>query len=1027
MNSQIAKKRISDVIRVDTITSSRADFLATHVEVKNIQLTKSYDGKTEKILSEQEALNQYVFNPNNQHQLILVVGLSGTGKSHLIRWFSTRLDSIHAENEVVLFIRRSDNSLKGTIKQLLDLEEVAQIPNKDIYDRLVRASSVIDEKKLKSTIYHQFIVEIENDENDEILSNNKKKRLAALLKNDAFQARLLGDDLAIDRIYQKVAQSKNGDSRDVVALFNAKDFSVDEDFVESLVRDEAEKNARIMATSLSGDIEFQDVVASYMNTLVNNVIQSCTGLEPGDFEEVFKEIRRELKRQGKELTLLIEDITAFTGVNIALLNVISLPNTGMYEDLCRISSIIGTTTAYFEDVFPANYRDRVTNYMKISDEAFGADAGSLCEFVAKYLNAMSLPTSVLDDWVSNGADDSEYPIHDDKEGAKWDRVNIKGKKSLNLFPFTRTAIIKLFQLLPEHQQTPRYLLRDVVERVVRNYLSGPDVFPSMSVEKLESFPWNPYDHRTRLLQLVNEEEFKRMDLFIRIWGNANLNSTKDEAGNNYLSGIPAFCYSDLNMPLISGVDGGVEPTPPPQPGPGQGQGQGASPEPPEPPKPASADPNQVAFQLGIQTIYKWIEGGSLNFDSTKKDAKMMQQARDEMNRYIYNAINWQIEGISIDNISKFTSRDFIEFERQSKKVGKSLVMLNATPQTQNVLEAFVAYVTLGEGKTWSFKGGEWYQYQVQLWFERIKKEVVEKIKSFNGIDVDYQECAMSAELIRDIVFGQYKGTTLEGMTESLLWETELKKVPMNSSHSKEWISLMTSINDNSARIKDTILSYYNIIQGAGGKNKFLDHALIKTDFKKVIRRRLLMDESILAEKDPFKPRQDIRIIYRDIISKLDKVSAAEVTLASEKLEQLSLFIDYEDIDDEELLELVDTVEEFYSNANKAQVNVKYDQDIIDAVRKDVKPISNAISNVIKAVSLTDPIDILMAFSQDPLVRIDKLLMLLLKVNADIKYVTNDVAKRKEKIGEINNGSGAYSLQKKAIEDGLVMIEEWEAK
>ena len=66
------------------------------------------------------------------------------------------------------------------------------------------------------------------------------------------------------------------------------------------------------------------------------------GLEPGDFEQVFLEIRRELKRQGKSLTLLIEDITAFTGVNVALLNVLSYNNTGMYEDLCRISSIIGT-------------------------------------------------------------------------------------------------------------------------------------------------------------------------------------------------------------------------------------------------------------------------------------------------------------------------------------------------------------------------------------------------------------------------------------------------------------------------------------------------------------------------------------------------------------------------------------------------------------------------------------------------------------------------------------------------------------
>ena len=144
MNSQITKKRIGDVIKVDTITSSQADFMATHVEVKNIQITQSYEGKTEKTLTEDEAYYQYVVNPENKHQLILVVGLSGTGKSHLIRWFSTKLQREHYDSEVVLFIRRSDNSLKGTIKQLLELEEVAQIPNKDVYERLVRATTVID-------------------------------------------------------------------------------------------------------------------------------------------------------------------------------------------------------------------------------------------------------------------------------------------------------------------------------------------------------------------------------------------------------------------------------------------------------------------------------------------------------------------------------------------------------------------------------------------------------------------------------------------------------------------------------------------------------------------------------------------------------------------------------------------------------------------------------------------------------------------------------------------------------------------
>lgn len=114
MNSEIAKSRIGEVIRIDTVTSTQADFLATHVPVQNIHIRKKWDSKTDKIMSEEKVFNKYVLNTENEHQFIIVIGSSGAGKSHLIRWFAARLEQAAPENEVVLFVRRSDNSLKGT-------------------------------------------------------------------------------------------------------------------------------------------------------------------------------------------------------------------------------------------------------------------------------------------------------------------------------------------------------------------------------------------------------------------------------------------------------------------------------------------------------------------------------------------------------------------------------------------------------------------------------------------------------------------------------------------------------------------------------------------------------------------------------------------------------------------------------------------------------------------------------------------------------------------------------------------------
>lgn len=558
MVSEIAKSRIGEVIRIDTVTSSQADFLATHVPVSNIHIKKKWDSKTEQILSEEQVFNKYILNSKNEHQFIIVIGSSGAGKSHLIRWFAARLEQSAPENEVVLFVRRSDNSLKGTIKQLLQLPEVANIPNKAVYDRLVRATSTIDNKKLKDMIYQNFIVEIKNDESDEILSNNEKKRLIALLQDEQFQARLMREEGAIERIYQKVAENETGDNRDVIALFDAQDFYVDVDFCDDLITNGAAKNAMKMADAILADDEMSGRLSDYMNTLVNKVIQMCAGLEPGDFEQVFVEIRKEIKKQGKNLTLLIEDITAFTGVNVALLNVLTTEHTGMYEaqELCRVSSIVGTTEKYFNVNFMDNHKDRVTQFFLIPNDVFGSNPEMLYEFVGRYLNAMSLNSVVLENWKKNGALAKDYPVHQYEEKSEWDTIEIAGGKELDLFPFTKNAITNLYKcILQPDYRTPRYLLRDVVERVVRNYLYKKDSFPEFAIEHINyvQMGWETQEY---IRQHVSENEVERVTRFVRIWGDATANSYVDEDTNiEYVGGLQKGYFDDLGIPYFEGRKG----------------------------------------------------------------------------------------------------------------------------------------------------------------------------------------------------------------------------------------------------------------------------------------------------------------------------------------------------------------------------------------------------------------------------------------------------------------------------------------
>ena len=211
MDLTIARERLASVVKPDSITYSQGDFLATHVAVQRLRLVNKFDVAPSegREYSEEEVYRKFILNKENKHQFIAVYGQSGTGKSHLIRWFEAKYRHNKPAQEVVLFIRRSDNTLKGTIRQLLDMPEVQEIANKDAYDRLLKAAAYEDENKLKGRLYHEVLNEVEHDEEDRSihLKNIERKRLIAFLNNEVVRVRLEAADGPIERIYSKIAEN----------------------------------------------------------------------------------------------------------------------------------------------------------------------------------------------------------------------------------------------------------------------------------------------------------------------------------------------------------------------------------------------------------------------------------------------------------------------------------------------------------------------------------------------------------------------------------------------------------------------------------------------------------------------------------------------------------------------------------------------------------------------------------------------------------------------------------------------------
>lgn len=1014
MNLSIAKERLAAVVKPDSITASQGDFLITHVAIKKLVLLNKFElvPTSKKYTSEKDIYEKFITNPTNKHQFIVVYGQSGTGKSHLIRWFEAMYKADQPDDEVVLFIRRSDNTLKGTIRQLLQKPEVQEISNKDIIKRLANASAAVPEDKLKDMIYHNFIIEVNNDNDDyEIQLNNiKRKRLVAFLNNETIHDYMMESGGPIERIYSKVAENSLMDP-DTIAQFKPEDFLVSVDLYDAMNQAGADPKADKMARALMANDAMEDAkkFSDYLNQFVSVVIQRCAGIEPGDFEQVFMEIRKELYRLGKHLTLFIEDITSFTGVDNALLNALIEDHND--RDLCRLSSIVGGTNAYINDCFRQNYRDRVTQYVYIPDDVF--EENGIFEFVGRYLNAMSLPTEVISQWVSTKALPGEYPVHEVTNGKDWEYVQIPYGKQLCLYPFSKNSIRYLYKNeLTRGHQTPRYIIRDIIEPVVSDLLCNADNFPSIKYSLVNiNTTLNFMVHN----QVKDKKQADRVFRFMSIWGNNEAKQFTHESVT-YIAGLPTFVYEELGLPIINLQETVVTPDPIPE----------SVPEPVLEAVPSSglgpAVPQDKQKKLDDANVKltQWANGLPINLTTTGGAEGTIRTAREDVGEFLLSAINWQAEGVSLDNVSKVKAAisgraskyKLVALENQT--IGSGFYILPANWDSLNVINAFIRWREFGN-QSWEYPGSDFDIYLITSWTSRIKKQIVKAVQLYDEKNESkYIEAAIAAEMYRLILSGEYREKTLGKLTaEYLLCDHQAKNE--NTCHTNEWNSLLSVMHQEDADVinKETVRQYFNLLQGsAAGSVVVLDAINLSKTIRKVKTNKLQIPEEEIQADDKVKLRKEAYSFFTDITSRIDHVAKAELASAKKAIQPIYDCFDDDDIEEGDIDELLTKISAFYKEIDETQINIKTVS--INGVKKVVKQIEKAIGDIGNVLDEDDPLTILMAFSWDPIGALHPLLALINQVSADIAEVDKQIGKRKNNLGASGSEEDNDNLYKEEI-------------
>lgn len=1043
MNIEIAKQRYKDVFLPDVIDNSQGDFLAKHVPMKNLYFTDHAEliEQDKKHPVSEEELYEIIFAQQEEDQFVLVKGASGAGKSHLIRWFDFMLKIRKPETEIILYIRRADNTLKGTIRQLIDLPEVKNLPDRDLYKKLASASTTVPELELKNTIYYGFINLVESDDgkagNDEerMISNVDRKHLIALLQNSLFKDRMMESGGPIDRIYSKIAENKTFEINDKAAQFEDIDFEIDSEFRTELINVGADTKARKIVDKLLDNAEFVSKIVIYVNKFVEKVVQRCTGLEPGDLRTVIEEIRKELYAQSRSLTILIEDITAASGVDDSLLDAL-LTNKKGYTDkkLCRINSIVGVADGYYRDNFRTNTKGRIKQYINVPDEMFNGDTDGLVEFFARYLNTVSLDEDTINQWVAEKANPDLYPIHEVTIGNGWGEYKLNDK-SINLFPFSKHAIVFLYRNQEATQRNPRALMRNLIEPYVKDALDHLANYPVKRTTlegidpKLQNsiYSQNDLDDDTKI----------RLSQFMYIWGNGTDGVFTDD-GIRYIAGLPESVYAELGLPVITGK---------------------AVSKPKEESKIEKLDPKfdknkpvsntiieneQVIIALG--EVDKWIENKDykLSIGATTKSVKALNDARKNINDYLFNVIDWISEGVPIDAMIKIRdtpSKFLVAFERQTMK-SDAVITLSASIESRKIIEAFVRWSEAGN-KSWNFTGSTDYLYRVQRWTDSIKPKIINSMMNYDGKSIDYFSFATAAEYYRLILNGCCKKyqNPMNFSPEMLLQKYD--SVVEENGHTKTWNELQKITNGTDGiENRNCVLQYYNLPQGTAinSTNFELDYVLFNKAVRKVINTGLKFQEEELQLDDPVRKRRLTSEYLKKILDRVDTVVVDERRAISENLEKIKGLIDIDYFEkDDDIKVVITEIKKFYDQAQSSHISVAVhvDHALINSCQKNASAILSSLRVALQVQEIDDSVEALIRLSRDPLGGLSSFVRLLEKVNLDVIKANQEIVNRMQSKsagqGEAHTISSAdpwgrgltseYTNEREQIEECKTIIEE----
>ncbi len=472
----------------DAASLDDGHFQAIHhpLRLRRRRLDQRSDGRWVKEQEVVEALKG-ALRPDG-YLFIPIVGGSGTGKSHLVRWVRDQTEGVVNWESRYLpknrtGIRRAvEIVIRGLAGKKIDeaREALTTAPAHSENDDVL-AERLLDE--LAILVAHADDLPVnpsaQPTQHELQLRRKLERQLPDVLRDPVVRRRLVEPGAVVHRLVGLAVRGRReGDGLDDDAT-NFLDSDLPRTFEEI---GDTSSGARTLLGQLATIPDLRSAAVSLINQALPLAVKRVSVSGNVDLVEIFRDVRRALLVEGKELVLFIEDLTVLHGVEREFLDAIVEPARSADGHMCNLRVIFAVTEGHFDDLDTVRTRCDDAYWLDARYGEGGVDRDEALSFLGRYLNSSRLPPDDVEKswtergnahWLANACTPCPHrDVCHDAFGTS--------AEGYGLYPLNAVAAGRFVEALSVDRFDPREVVRELINRFLLHGAADMDqsAFPS---------------------------------------------------------------------------------------------------------------------------------------------------------------------------------------------------------------------------------------------------------------------------------------------------------------------------------------------------------------------------------------------------------------------------------------------------------------------------------------------------------------------------------------------------------------------